>query len=361
MSKIAWRFAQPWPTGQVCRVLCAGPHFEAGRLLLTDLLRQRGILLDDNQPNPQGQVQVAHAPTDQQVMDLAPTVHVAIPFMQRFTPSFIQQASQLRLIQQFGVGLEGVAVETATQHGIAVSNIPASETGNAQTTAEHALLLTLTLLRQAQYGLPKGLQQGILGGLPLPRSLFGKNVTIVGYGAVGSKITEYMMALGANLTVVRKRRWVDDDDLPSTVQRANDLHHVLPSTDVLILACVLTPETRHLINRQRLSLLPPHAVVVNVARGPIVEYQGLKEALDTGALAGFASDVGLETKDGQPAEPWVTTDPLHAHPAVYFTPHVGGYTDYTYNIMAKSIVESIHAVMKSQPPRVFVNNENIIH
>jgi phosphoglycerate dehydrogenase-like enzyme len=353
-------------------VLCAGTHFEAGRKLLRQVLSDHGLLYVDSAENTDSiddgatdhrsrpLVEIVHAPTDDDVMDLAPTVHVAIPFMQRFSTDFIAKATQLRLIQQFGVGLEGVAVDTATEHGVAVSNIPADGSGNAAATAEHAIFLTLSLLRNARFGLPKLLEQGILGGWPMPRALYDKRVTLVGYGSLGSTLANILYHMTQHLTVIRQRPWQPDDavHLPKIERlQSHDIEDVLPCTDVLILACVLTPETRYMVNERLLSQLPKHAIVINVGRGPLVEYEAIKKALETHALAGFASDVGLVTPSlGRPAgEPWDVHDPLHNHPNVYFTPHVGGYTDYSYGLMVQRVVQSIVDVLECRPPEVFVN------
>ena len=141
----------------------SGSQFQAGLENTRQLLRERNL---------QDSIELVHAPTDGDVMRLAPTVDVALPFMQRFDAAFLQAATKLVLVQQYGVGLEGIDIQTATKLGIAVSNVPANGTGNAQATSEHALLLSMSLLRQTATELPKRLQNQILGGLPAPKTLF---------------------------------------------------------------------------------------------------------------------------------------------------------------------------------------------
>ena len=351
MPGIAWRFRTPLRTS---RVVFAGPHFQAAFDLTQDLLRERdgGRLADV--------VQLIHAPTDQALMEEAPDADVALPFMQRFDSTFIHKARRVRLIQQFGVGLEGVDVNAATQRGIAVSNIPAVDTGNAEATAEHALLLSLSLLRQTAAELPRRFRDRQLGGLPIPRSIYGKNVTVLGYGAVGSKVCEYFLALGANVTAVR-RDWSSSStgrtELSNIVQQSTSLREALPTTDILILACPMTPETRHIINDETLQLLPPTSLVTNIGRGPLVEYDAIRRAIETNRIAGFASDVGVGHST-KPSEPWDPNDPLSKHPHTLFTPHVGGYTDYSYGTMVESVVDAIENVMHGRPPEVWVNRDD---
>jgi phosphoglycerate dehydrogenase-like enzyme len=293
---------------------------------------------------------------------MAPMADVAIPFMQRFHADFLRAASQLRLIIQFGVGLEGVDIDEATRQGIAVSNIPANETGNAQATAEHALFLSIALLRRAFDELPRRFRNGELGGLPAPQSLYKKRVTVVGYGSVGSTLCHYLTTMGATVTAVRRQSWEEPANITNETTDANPrvvqstcLRKALPTTDLLILACTLTPETHHMMDHDTLSRLPRGALVVNVGRGPLVEYSAVWSALQSGAIGGFASDVGVGGHPTKPSEPWNPCDPLSQHPNTIFTPHVGGYTEYSYGIMADKVLRAIDNVIHGKPPEVWVN------
>ncbi|EEC49243.1 predicted protein [Phaeodactylum tricornutum CCAP 1055/1] len=335
-TRVFWRFHARLT--RPCRVVYAGPHFQAGLSYTQALVRERGL---------EQCVELVHAPTDAQLWELAPTVDVAVPFMQSFRADFIERASRMRLIMQYGVGLEGVDVDSATKHGIAVSNIPAAGTGNAEATAEHAIFLSLSLLRRAFQDLPQRFQGRILGGLPIPKSLFQKNVTVVGYGAVGSKICEYLNAMGAKVTVVRKHWTVEPE---RGIHKARSLGECLPTTDLLILACPLTTETFHMLNEETLSLLPRQgSLVVNIGRGPRVEHSAVWRALNSGRVGGYASDVGVG-HPVKPSEPWDPDDDLSRHANVLFTPHVGGYTYYSYNLMCKAVVDAIDDVRCGRPP-----------
>ena len=352
-SKIAWRFAQrgqreesPSPPDRKFRVMFSGSQFQAGLENTRQLLVERNL---------QDSIELVHAPTDGDVMRLAPTVDVALPFMQRFDAAFLRAATKLVLVQQYGVGLEGIDIQTATKLGIAVSNVPANGTGNAQATSEHALLLSMSLLRQTATELPKRLQNQILGGLPAPKTLFRRRVTVVGYGAVGSVLCTYLTTMGATVTAVRKRPWVHDEaSQHPNINRSNHLEDVLPETELLILACPVTPDTFHLMNHDRIQLLPEGAYLVNVGRGPLAEYHAVRKAIESSHLAGFASDVGVGHPD-KPSEPWDPDDPLTLHPNTIFTPHVGGYSEYSYGVMADKVLTSIESIMKGEPPPVWCN------
>jgi phosphoglycerate dehydrogenase-like enzyme len=346
-SKTVWRFQKPLTT--TCRVVFAGPHFQAGLPWTQRVLATKGLL---------EQVELIHAPTRQELLAAVPTAHVALPFMERFDAAFFDAAAaNLRLVMQFGVGLEGVDVERATAKGIAVSNIPAQNTLNAEATAEHALFLAMSLLRYA-YDLPRRFDAKELGGLPIPRAIYGKRVTVVGYGAVGSTVARYLTALGAHVTVVRRRPWsAEDNNDDSSIQRAQSLIHALPTTDLVILACPATPETLHMMNDDTLALLPEGALLVNVGRGPLVEHGAILRALDSGRVGAFASDVGVGHPD-KPSEPWDPSDPLSRHPRALFTPHIGGYCDSSYQNMSEAVVRAIECVIRGEPPPVWVNKES---
>lgn len=351
-----WRFVKSplklSTTSPKLRVVCAGEHFPAGYHYTQQVLKERHL---------QDKIEVLRTPTWQELMDIAPTVHVAIPFMERFTSEFIQKATNLYLIQQYGVGVEGIDLSAATECGVAVANVPAHGTANARATAEHALLLTLMLLRSTHDALPTRFQNQVLGGWPLPQTLYQQRVTVVGYGAVGSQLCQYLITLGANVTAVR-RHWPNDNnenknDLSKLIKQSTNLNAELPTTDVLILCCTMTPETHHLINQHRISLLPSSGTwIVNVGRGPLVEYDAICQGLDDANVLGYASDVGIGHSN-KPSEPWDPNDPLSFHPKTIFTPHVGGNCDLVVKQMADTIVTNLERILAGKPPHHWVNHQ----
>lgn len=348
LSHATWRFLRPLQ--RTCRCVFAGPHFQAGVQYIREVAESSGRSSDF--------IEIIHAKTRDELMNAAPSADVALPFMQRFDASFVESAENLRLIIQFGVGLEGVDVDAATRRGVAVSNVPASHSRNAEATAEHALLLSLSLLRHAPADLRRRFEGGELGGLPIPRTLFGKRVAVVGYGAVGSTLCSYLAALGARVTAVRRREWCDvrDGGVHERVVKGKSLEGVLPFTDLLVLACTTTPDTLNMMNDRTISMLPPGALIVNVGRGPLVDYSAVLRGLESGSLGGFASDVGIGGHpNNKPSEPWDPKDKLSLHPNTLFTPHVGGYCDVSYQKMAAEIFNSIERVVRGEPPIVWVN------
>jgi phosphoglycerate dehydrogenase-like enzyme len=359
----AWRFLDPLVSGQEFNVVFAGPHFHAGLPTIQQEIDRRKdcqpcLAMDDGQPSTlykYDNIRLIHAPTEEQLFKQASIAHIALPFMERFTADFFAPTTtpNLRLAIQFGVGLEGIDIEAATKAGVAVSNVPADGTGNAQATSEHAIYLAISLLRQAGHEYPRRFRERSLGGVPLPRTLYKKKVTVVGYGAVGSCLVQYLATMGADVSVVRQRPW--DNNAATDIQKANSLNDVLPETQILFLACPLTQETLHIVNDESISKLPEGALVINIARGGLVEYHAMLKALQSGQVGGFASDVGIGHTT-KPSEPWDPDDEICKLLNVFFTPHVGGYCDASYDVMSKRIVDAIENVILGKPPPVWVNS-----
>lgn len=327
-------------------VFAGGIHFTAA------LPETRKAL--ERLPNA-GEVELIQAPADQLAKAMR-HAHVALPFMERFDAALLQGCPDLRCVLQFGVGLEGVDVEECSRLGIAVSNMPAHDSGNAEATAEHALYLILSLLRLHRE-LPRRFASSQLGGMPIPRQVSGKRATVVGYGAIGKRLCQYLRTMGAEVVAVRRRPWAEHEG--AELRDRGDLGDLrtrfASQTDVLALACPLNDETRGLLGTDLISVLKPGCVAVNVGRGPLADHDAVLLALNTGALKGFASDVGVGHPH-KPPEPWDPLDELSLHPAALFTPHVGGVTDGSYGNMGMMCARAVLRVREGKPPVVWVND-----
>lgn len=284
--------------------------------------------------------EVRTCPDDAVVGALA-GVDVVIPAMARIGAD-VMDAGPFRLIQQWGVGLEGVDLAAARARGIWVANVPSGDTGNAESVAELAVLHILALLRR----LPEA-QAGVRGGLlgaPLGQSLLGRTVCLVGLGHVGGALARRLRPFGVALIGVGRR--------PSDAHVAHlgltryypvgALHAALAAADVVVLCLPVTVETRGLIDAAALAAMKPRAYLVNVARGPLVEYAALREALAAGHLAGAGLDVFWQ-------EPIPPDDPLLGY-NVIATPHVGGVTDRGYTGIADAVATNVERLRRGEPP-----------
>jgi phosphoglycerate dehydrogenase-like enzyme len=247
----------------------------------------------------------------------------------------------------FGVGLDAVDVGAATDAGVWVARVPSRGTGNAESVAEHALLLMLALSRrlpQAQAALAAGIV-----GDPPGAALLGKTACIVGLGDIGSALAARLRACGMRLIAVR-RRPEQSGVAALGVERVygpDGLHEALAQADYIVLCVNYDAASHHLIDRAAFAAMKPGAYVVNIARGGLVDPDALLDALDSGRVAG----AGLDVFWTEPPDP---THPIFAH-NVIATPHVAGVTDASYDGIAHAVAANIVRYADGEAPLFAVN------
>jgi glyoxylate reductase len=229
---------------------------------------------------------------------------------------------QLRIVANYAVGVNNVDLDAARRHGIVISNTPDVLTG---ATAEIAVTLMLSLLRRVTEGdrfVRRRDPWTFSLEFMLGERLEGKRVLIVGAGRIGRETARLVEAFGAE-TVLAGR----DDDLDT----------LLPEADIVSIHVPLTAETHHLLDARRLGLMKPTAVVVNTARGPVVDEAALAAALADGTIAG----AGLDVYEREPE----VTEALLAMENVVLAPHLGSATRDTRIAMGMLCVEALRAVL----------------
>lgn len=270
-----------------------------------------------------------------------PEADVAVPLMSRLDGDLIAKGRNLKLIQQFGVGLEGVDMAAARSRGIPVANVPSSETGNSVSVAEWAVFLMLALARR--YPEAVGAFRGRSLGEPVGTVLHGKRAGLIGVGNLGTAIAERLRALGVEVWGIRRRPGAGGPDALAFLGGPGDLPRVLGAADFVILAVPLTPETRGLIGRREIGLMKPGAYLVNVGRGPVIDYDALLDGLRRGAIAG----AGLDVFWTEPPDP---DDPLFRYNVIP-SPHIGGATDYSFGQIARAVADNIERLRQGKPLR----------
>ena len=274
--------------------------------------------------------------------------HVIVPFMWRVDKKLLNLAPNLKLVIQYGVGVEGVDIDECTRRGIYVSNIPADDTGNARACAEHALYLTLALARY-QKKMADSLSSGGLGW-PTGMMLRGKTVLIYGCGALGTCCAKLFSALGMTVLAIKRSPW---KVIPAEISEAgspHDLEAFGERADVVVLTCTQNASSMRVVNHEFISRMKRGFLLINIARGGLCDYNAVKRALDSGSMGGFGTDVWQ-------VEPFPTTDTLLRHERVVATPHVAGVTDVSYRNMARIIMSAIDRVVRhGQPPEVKIND-----
>jgi D-3-phosphoglycerate dehydrogenase len=284
------------------------------RVLVTDGIDQDGV--DLLRAEPRLQVEVSPTlPTPELVARIADFDAVIVRSATKVTEEVIKQGVKLKAIGRAGVGIDNIALKAATTHGIAVINSPA---GNTIAVAELFFASVLGLLRH----LPAA-DAAMKGGKwdrnkLVGRELFGRTLGIVGVGPIGGEVATRARAFG--MRVMAFDPYVSDARLQALqVQRAVSLEVLLASSDILTVHTPLTEETRGLIGKKAFAQLAPTAVVVNLARGGIIDQEALIEALTQKKIAGAVLDV-------YDVEPLPPDHPLRTAPNVVLTPHLGAST-----------------------------------
>jgi glyoxylate reductase len=251
----------------------------------------------------------------------------------------IAAAPKLRAISNYAVGVDNVDVEAATARGIPVGNTPGVLTDS---TADLALALMLGIARRLAEGeafVRAGEWATWEPALMLGRDLHGAAVGIVGYGRIGQAVGRRLEGFGCKLLTTRRSGGVPLDEL-------------LEHSDFVTLHCPLTPETRGLIDDEALARMKPTAYLVNTARGPVVDADGLARALHAGEIAGAALDV-------TDPEPLPGDHPLLDAPNLLVVPHVASATHATRGRMADIAVDNLLAGLAGTPMKHSVNGDSI--
>lgn len=253
------------------------------------------------------------------------------------TAADIAAAPRLRLIQKIGVGVNTIDLEAARARGIAVCNLPGT---NARAVAELTLLLMLGALRRvAHFDTETRAGRGWAQPPALQDSLFelgGRTVGLVGYGAIPSLLAPVLAALGCRLLYTARTPKPDVEGSWRT------LSGLLAESDVVSLHIPETPETRGLIDAGAIARMKRGAVLVNTARGGLVDQAALVMALRSGQLGAAGLDVFAQ----EPPDP---ADPLFSLPNVVVTPHVAWLTTGTFDRSFAIAAENCRRLAAGEP------------
>jgi D-3-phosphoglycerate dehydrogenase len=309
------------------RVLLTGRMSQAGEALLADMADV--VLAPDAVPDTLRRLVV-----DIDVL----VVRSALP------ADLLDHAPRLRGIVRHGVGVDMIPMDAANARRIPVANVPGS---NRHAVAEH-VISAVSLLRRHTARMDAVLRsEGWDASRALADAageLHGHTLGIVGVGEVGTRIAE-IAHHGYGMRVLGHQRRLDC--LPPFVE-GMALDNLLSRSDAVVLACPLTAATRGLIDERRLALLPRHAVLVNVARGAVVDQAALVDALCGRRLGGAALDVF-------DAQPLPAGHPLLGLDNVLLTPHAAGLTVESMQRMSLGAVDEVRRLLAGQRPLNLVN------
>jgi D-3-phosphoglycerate dehydrogenase len=287
---------------------------------------------------PEWRLCVTEGPSETERAAALASADIAFVMATRMPRSLLAQAPGLRFIQKLGAGTDSIDTAYCTEAGIAVARLQA---GNAIPVAEHTLLLMLAACRH----LPRLDARTRAGGWDKEavrgenRHLYGKTVGIVGFGAIGQRVARLLAGFDARLVYHDPRRLAPDAEAARGVLYL-ELDTLLQEADVVSLHLPLLPETRNLLSAERIALMKPGAILVNAARGGIVDEAALAEALRSGHLHGAGIDAfGTEPPVGNPLLDIGTT---------VVTPHCAGATIDNFASVAERAVANACAFLAGE-------------
>jgi len=240
----------------------------------------------------------------------------------------------LAVVARCGAGLDNIDTDACLAADVAVVHAPGLTTSAV---AEQAVMLMLAVGRRLTH-VDREVKRGnwaVREGFT-STEMRGKRLGIVGYGAIGERVAEFGHAFGMDVVCTTRRS--SGVDVPRL-----ELDELLATSDVIQLCVPLTDETRGMIGARQFATMQPSAIVVNTARGPVVDHGALADALEAGALAGYGADVW-------DPEPPSSGDRVLAHPSTAVTPHVAGLTDTTYREICVRPASSVARILRGEAP-----------
>ncbi len=315
------------------------PHETMHKILVADPIVQEGIEILSQAGEVQQSPGLSEAELRAIIGDFAALV---VRSGTRVTRAVIEAGRNLRVIARAGVGVDNIDVAAATRRGVLVVNSPS---GNTTAAAEHTIGLLLAAARMIPQG-DAALKAGRWERSSfMGRQVSGKTLGIIGLGKVGSEVARRARALGMNVLVYDP--YVPRTQADSLGAEVRDLDSLLAEADFVTIHAALTEQTRHLLGARELGLMKPDAILVNCARGGLVDEAALLKCLRNGRLKAAALDVFEDEPTPNPE--------LVRLPNVIATPHLGASTREAQVQVAVDAARQVVDVLAGRPPRWPVN------
>ncbi len=289
---------------------------------------------------------VARTGSEEELLSLVTQADGILTCFKKVSAAVIRAGEKLQVVGRYGIGVDNIAVDEATRLGIPVTNVPAYCLDEV---AEHALALLLacarkvcrynTAVHEGDWALPTG--------MPIYR-LRGQTLGIIGFGKIGQALAEKARAFG--LRILAYDPYINEDAIRQRDAEPCSLDALLERADFVSLHTPLVPETRGLLNADRLRRMKLTAYVINTARGGLIITDDLVQALQAGWIAGAALDVF----DPEPLPP---EHPLLALPNVIATPHTAFYSEESVLELETQAARNVADILSGRRPASVVNPE----
>lgn len=253
----------------------------------------------------------------------------------RFTARVMDAAPRLKVIAKWGTGIDSIDFVAAAERGIRVCRTPNAFT---HPVADTVLGYILCFARNLPF-MDKAMKRGEWKKIP-GRAMNESTIGVIGVGAIGVAVLERAAPFGAKLLGYDVRK-IDDEIISSTGVRMTGLEDLLAQSDYVSINCDLTDTSFHLLNDDAFALMQRHAVVVNAARGPVIDEKALVRALEAGSIGGAAMDVFED-------EPLPPTSPLRQMENVLIAPHNSNSSRTAWERVHYSTLDQLVGVLREQ-------------
>ena len=251
-------------------------------------------------------------------------------------------SSKLKLIANFGNGIDHINIEIAQKKKIIVTNTPGVLTEDTADMVMGLLLAVPRKIIEGEHLIRSGTWKGWSPTHMMGRRIWGKRLGIIGMGSIGQAVARRAIGFGINIHYHNRNR------LPDIIEDAHQatfwegLDQMLPKMDIISINCPSTPETYHLLSRTRLSTLQPHAYIINTSRGEVLDEEALAELLSEGKIAG----AGLDVFEREPSVSKV----LLGAPNTVLLPHMGSATVEARIEMGEKVIVNIQTLLNGHRP-----------
>jgi D-3-phosphoglycerate dehydrogenase len=267
---------------------------------------------------------------------------------EKYTRKFMESVKNLRVISKYGIGTEKIDVRAATDLGILVANTPVPE--NVHSVAEHAIGLMLSYSKKLSFSANYAQKGGWRDQNTYTSELFGKTLGIIGFGRIGAATVEKLS--GWKMNFLAYDPYKNDKEIKEMGATPVGLEQLLRESDIVSINVVVTDETRNMIGKDQLKLMKKDALIINTARGEVINEPALIEALQEGWIGG----AGLDVTDPEPPS---IDNPLFNMENVVITPHTAGWSKESQLRITGRATQNLLNALKGELPISLVNPDAV--
>ena len=316
----------------------------SSRILITDIAWPDLDIEREVLAAVDGELMLAGGGSAEEIIALAPQADAILTCWKDVPAEALDIAPNCRVVSRYGIGLDNIPINHATELGMLVTNVPDF---CLEEVSDHVMALLLATARQL---FPLARTPDRSGWTrdtprPIPR-VRGQTLGLIGFGNIARALVP--KALGCGLRVIAFTPRLRADEAPAGVEVTNDLSVLLAASDYVSIHCPLTDETAHLIDANALAQMKPSALLINTSRGGVIDESALIRALKDGQIGGAALDV-------TDPEPPSADNPLLALENVIVTPHAAFYSVAATAELARKAAQNVVTVLQGGVPKTLIN------